>query len=39
MKKGIRGVICNAIGMQKLIVNTWKIMTKIKNHHILLTGM
>ena len=26
------------IDMQKLITNTWKIMTKIKNHHIFNTG-
>ena len=40
IEKGIRGGICHAIhSMQKLIANIWKIMKKIKNHHILIIGM
>ena len=35
VEKGIRG-ICNPINrQQKLIINIWKIMRKIKNCHIL----
>ena len=40
IEKGIRGGICHVIhSMQKLIANIWKIMIKIKNHHILIIGM
>ena len=35
VEKGIRGGICNElIDMQKLIINIWKIMIEIKNHHM-----
>ena len=43
LEKGIRGGIWHSvylfIDMQKLITNTWKIMIKIKNRHVLNTGM
>ena len=40
VEKGIRRGICHAfINMEKLITNTWKIMTRIKNDHILKIGM
>ena len=40
VEKGVRGRICCDIfiDMLKLIANTWKIMIKIKNDHILSTG-
>ena len=38
VEKGIRGGI-QFTNMQKLITNAWKIMMKIKNHHILIIGM
>ena len=31
--------VLQLIGMQKLIINIWKIMIKIRNHHILITVM
>ena len=37
VEKGIRGGICNI--MQKLIINIWKIMMKIKNDHALIIWM
>ena len=36
VEKGIKKMV---IGMQKLIINTWKIMMKIKNCHIFHIGM
>ena len=39
VEKDIRGGLCHSIDMQKLITNIWKIMTKIKNHHIFNIGM
>ena len=35
VEKGIRGGICHTSHMQKLMINIWKIMIKIKNRHIL----
>ena len=40
VEKGIRGGICHTIyNIQKIIVNIWNNMIKIKNHHILNIGM
>ena len=41
VEKGIRGGTYHVqfIDMQKRIINTWKFMIKIVNHHILNTGM
>ena len=40
VEKGIRGEMCNEfIDMQKLIINIWKIMIEIKNHHMQNIGM
>ena len=40
VEKRIRGGICKlSINMQKLIINTWKIMIGINNHYVLNIGM
>ena len=39
VEKSIRGRIFLFIDVQKLITNTWKIMIKIKDRHILNIGM
>ena len=32
--EGIRGGMCQQIGMLKQVINTWKIMIKVLSHHI-----
>ena len=39
IEKDIRGAICNATIMQKLIIITWGSMIKIKNRHTLFIGI
>ena len=40
VENGIRGGICTAIQQHvKANINIWKIMIKIKNHHVLIIGM
>ena len=41
VEKGIRGEICHSVNSYAiaLIINIWKIIIKIRNHHILSIGV